>query len=76
MKYQYQIDSTDCGPACIAMVASHYKSYITIGKARELCKTDSIGTNLAGMARAAEELGFRTSVMKGRVTDSTLNRKP
>lgn len=75
MKYYRQIDETDCGPACIAMVASHYNLFITIGKVRELCKTDYIGTNLAGMKIAAENLGFTANAMRGEVNDATLNQK-
>ncbi len=75
MKYQHQIDETDCGPACIAMVASHYSLHITIGRIRELSKTDFIGTNLAGMVHSAKKLGFTANAMHGEVTDSTLNNK-
>jgi ATP-binding cassette subfamily B protein len=75
MKYQQQIDKTDCGPACIVMIASHYMSYISIGRVRELCKTDYIGTNLAGMVRAAESLGFSAKPVRGTVQDATLNAK-
>jgi ATP-binding cassette, subfamily C, bacteriocin exporter len=75
MKYYRQIDETDCGPACIAMVASYYNLFITIGKVRELCKTDYIGTNLAGMKTAAENLGFTANAMRGEVNEATLNQK-
>ncbi|MDR1352490.1 MAG: peptidase domain-containing ABC transporter [Treponema sp.] len=75
MKYQQQIDETDCGPACIVMAASRYSAYITPGRARDLCKTDFMGTNLAGMVRAAKQLGFQASAMRGTVSDATLNAK-
>jgi ATP-binding cassette subfamily B protein len=73
MKYQCQIDETDCGPACIVMVASHYHLYITIGKVRELSKTDYIGTNLMGMVYAAEKLGFTATPMNGPTQNNTLD---
>jgi ATP-binding cassette subfamily B protein len=75
MKYHQQIDETDCGPACIVMAASHYRVYITLGRARDLCKTDLMGTNLAGMSHAVKQLGFEASAMKGTVSDATLNAK-
>lgn len=75
MKYQCQIDETDCGPACIVMAASYYNLHITIGKAREFCKTDFNGTNLAGLVNAGEKLGFSVSAMRGPVQESTLNQK-
>jgi len=64
MKYQHQIDQTDCGPACIAMVASHYKLYISRGKIRELCKTDFIGTNLAGIGASGRIIVDRDTVFR------------
>jgi ATP-binding cassette subfamily B protein len=75
MKYYQQHNETDCGPACIAIVASHYNLFITTGRIRELSKTDFIGTNLAGMVHSAEKLGFKASAMRGEVSDSTLNNK-
>ncbi|MCL2411597.1 MAG: cysteine peptidase family C39 domain-containing protein, partial [Treponema sp.] len=74
MKYQQQIDETDCGPACIAMVASHYNLHVSTGRIRELSKTDFIGTNLAGMVHALEKLGFTANAMRGEVQDNTLNQ--
>lgn len=75
MKYFRQNDENDCGPACLAMVASHYNSYINIGQARKLCKTDAIGTNMLGLVSAAEKLGFQTNPLKGEVKPETLNAK-
>jgi ATP-binding cassette subfamily B protein len=75
MVYQRQIDETDCGPACIAMAASHFRLFVTIGQIRELCKTDYIGTNMAGMTRAAEQLGFNAMPLRGEVDDASLNKK-
>ncbi|MCL2193759.1 MAG: peptidase domain-containing ABC transporter [Treponema sp.] len=73
MRYQRQLDETDCGPACIAMVASHYNLHVSPGRVRELSGTDLIGTNLAGMVYALEKLGFSVSAMRGEVRDDTLD---
>jgi hypothetical protein len=75
MKYQHQIDETDCGPACLVMAASHYKLYISIGYARRLCKTDRLGTNLGGLAVAAQKLCMDAKAMHGEVSDKTLDSK-
>jgi ATP-binding cassette subfamily B protein len=75
MKYQHQIDETDCGPACLVMAASRYKLYISIGYARELCKTDRLGTNLGGLAEAAQKLCMDAKAMHGEVADKTLDSK-
>jgi ATP-binding cassette subfamily B protein len=57
------------------MAASHYGSYINIGEARKLCKTDYMGTNLAGLAAAAEKLGFDAKALKGERAEKTLDEK-
>jgi ATP-binding cassette subfamily B protein len=75
MQYHQQTSVNDCAPACLAMVASHYKSYVSIGEIRKLCKTDSMGTNLAGLIAAAEKLGFMAKAFKGEKSDKTLDAK-
>ena len=34
MKYIQQLDMTDCGAACLAMIASHYGSRLSIADIR------------------------------------------
>src|SRR5574344_2978508 len=65
MKYIQQLAETDCGAACLAMVASHYKLSKSITSIREKCGTDKKGTNLAGMVQAAQKMGFSVHARKG-----------
>lgn len=65
MKYIQQMDETDCGAACLAMVASHYKFKKSITSIREIAGTDTKGTNLAGMVLASKKLGFSAHALKG-----------
>ena len=60
MKYTFvkQFDSTDCAAACLAMVCLHYKKETSISKLRDMMGTDLKGTNLIGLSKCAEELGF------------------
>ena len=53
-----QHDITDCGAACLASVAAHYRLGLPIARIRQLACTDQKGTNLLGMLQAAEQLGF------------------
>ena len=53
-----QHDITDCGAACLASIAAHYKLGLPIARIRQLASTDQKGTNLLGMIQAAEKLGF------------------
>jgi len=75
MRYHQHLGVNDCGPACLAIIASHYKLYIRTAEIRKLCKTDAMGTNLIGLITAAEKLGFTAQAFKGEISDSTLNSK-
>ena len=66
MRYTYvrQHDSTDCAAACLAMVCLHYRKEITITRLRDMMGTDLKGTNLVGLQKAANELGFTTAAVR------------
>ncbi len=55
-----QLDSMDCGPTCLRMVAKYYGSEYSTAQLRELCEIGKDGVNLLGIAQAAERIGFRT----------------
>jgi len=65
MKFLPQLDETDCGAACLAMVAAHYKSRHSLAAIREIAGTDRLGTNLAGMVKAGQALGFSAKALRG-----------
>ena len=54
-----QHDITDCGAACLASVAAHYKLVLPIARIRQMASTDKKGTNVLGMIEAAKRLGFQ-----------------
>lgn len=60
-----QRDITDCGAACLASVAEHYKLKIPVSRIRQIAGTDQKGTNALGMIKAAEQLGFTAKGVKG-----------
>ncbi len=67
MKYYCvrQHDITDCGAACLATIAKQNGLKIAISKIREIAGTDRQGTNVFGMIKAAEKLGFSAKGVKG-----------
>lgn len=67
MKYYCvkQHDITDCGAACLATISRHYGLKLSISKIREVAGTDKQGTNVYGMIKAAEQLGFTAKGVKG-----------
>jgi len=60
-----QRDITDCGAACIASVAAHYRLAISVAHVRQMASTDQKGTNVLGILEAAEQLGFEAKGVKG-----------
>ena len=66
MRYTFiqQQDATDCAAACLAMICLHYKKETTITKLRDIMGTDIKGTNLLGVGKCAEKLGFATQAVR------------
>ena len=66
MRYTFvkQHDITDCAAACMAMVCLHYKKETTITSLRDIMGTDIKGTNLVGLSKCADELGFISQAVK------------
>lgn len=60
-----QRDITDCGAACLASVAAHYRLHLPIAQIRQMAGTDKKGTNALGMVEAAEKMGFSAKGVKG-----------
>lgn len=60
-----QHDITDCGAACLASVAAHYKLRMPIARIRQYASTDKRGTNVLGLIEAANKLGFQAKGVKG-----------
>lgn len=67
MKYYCvkQYDTTDCGAACLATIAKQNGYKIGITKIREIAGTDKQGTNVLGLIKAAERIGFNARGVKG-----------
>ncbi|WP_407478716.1 peptidase domain-containing ABC transporter [Elizabethkingia anophelis] len=68
MKKDIQIkqhDIKDCGAACLASVAAHYGLKLPIAKIRQICHTDTRGTNVLGMVQGLEKMGFNAKGVKG-----------
>lgn len=64
-----QLDSMDCGPTCLRMVAKHYGKSYSLPFLREKCYIDKAGVSLKGISEAAELIGFRTLAVKIPLTD-------
>ncbi|WP_071147087.1 peptidase domain-containing ABC transporter [Bacteroides ihuae] len=71
--FVYQRDAMDCGPSCLAMIASYYGKRLNIEQLREKCYLAKDGVSLLGISKAAEKIGFHT--VGGRLTFTILFEK-
>jgi ABC-type bacteriocin/lantibiotic exporter with double-glycine peptidase domain len=53
-----QVDTTDCGPAALAMILSYWGRLEPLHRLRELAGTTQAGTSFFGLLRAAQKLGM------------------
>ena len=59
-----QLDSMDCGPACLKMIAKYYGKTYSLENLRERCFITREGVSLLGISDAAESIGMRTIGVK------------
>jgi ABC-type bacteriocin transporter len=60
-----QQDMKDCGAACLASITAHYGLTMPLARIRQICHTDTRGTNVAGLIQGLEALGFNSKGAKG-----------
>jgi len=60
MKFIPQHDQMDCGPACLAMVASKYGKNYSLQYLRENSFLTREGVSLLGISEASKKIGMET----------------
>ena len=60
MKFIPQHDQMDCGPACVAMIASIYGKNYSLQYIRDNSFITREGVSLLGISEAADKIGFET----------------
>lgn len=63
-KFFHQLDSTDCGPACLQMISNHYGKGYRLSTLRERSYITREGVTMLGISAAAESIGFKTLGVK------------
>ncbi len=59
-----QLDSMDCGPTCLRMIAKYHGKAYSLPFLREKCYIDRAGVSLKGISEAAELIGYRSLAVK------------
>lgn len=60
----YQIDETDSGPACLAMICRHFDLPTSLARIRQIVHTGPKGANLRSLCHGAEEAGLAARSVK------------
>jgi len=66
MKFPFykQHDSTDCGVSCLRSISDYYGKQYKLQRLREACPIGKDGVTLIAISDAAENIGFRTRMLK------------
>ncbi len=62
--FQKQLDTMDCAPACLSMIAAYHGIKTNMNTLRERCNTSRQGTSTADIVHAAEQTGMKAAVFK------------
>lgn len=65
----YQMDSQDCGPSCLKMIAKYYGKYYSLQYLRDKCGITKEGVSLLDLSTGAESIGLRTLSIKCALKD-------
>ncbi|MEM6379567.1 MAG: cysteine peptidase family C39 domain-containing protein [Bacteroidota bacterium] len=62
--YYTQLDSMDCGPACLQMILQFHGRYFPLPWLRSVSHISREGVSLKGISKAAEKTGLRSMAVK------------
>ena len=62
--FEYQLDTMDCGPACLKIILKHFGKYYSLQILRDLCGITKEGVSLLDLSYGAEKTGLHTLAIK------------
>ncbi|NLR62482.1 peptidase domain-containing ABC transporter [Chitinophaga polysaccharea] len=63
-KFISQLDSSDCGPACLAMVCAYYKRKYSVKDIKQVCSVTRMGVSVQDMLKGSRIIGFEANGVK------------
>lgn len=66
---EYQMDSQDCGPASLKIIAKHFGKFYSLQFMRDRCGITKEGVSLLDLSTGAESIGLRTLGIKCTIDD-------
>ncbi|MCX6319642.1 MAG: peptidase domain-containing ABC transporter [Bacteroidetes bacterium] len=62
-RFYPQLETMDCGPACVRMIAAAHERFYSLEVLKNLCDFNKLGTNFQSLSRCLQETGFETTVV-------------
>lgn len=62
--YEFQLDSKDCGPTCVKIIAKYYGRFYSLPFLRDLCGITREGVSFLDLSDACEAISLRTKSIK------------
>ncbi|MED9801468.1 MAG: peptidase domain-containing ABC transporter [Prevotella sp.] len=59
-----QLESKDCGPACLQMICKYYKRFYEMEYLREICGIKKEGISVYDFIKASEKIGLKSQAYK------------
>ncbi len=67
---------SDCGAACLVMVANYWGKHFSVNRLRDAANVDRNGSSLRGLCAAAESIGFATRPVKASLSQLARQQLP
>jgi ATP-binding cassette, subfamily B, bacterial len=64
IKFVRQLDTTDCGPACLTMITQYFGANYTLDYLNELCQKSIVGVDFISLSNASVQLGLETQAIR------------
>lgn len=61
MKFFHQLESVDCGPACLAMISAYYKRNYSVRQVKTICDVTRMGVAVKDIISGARKMGFESN---------------
>lgn len=71
-----QQSTSDCGAACLIMIASYWGKRFSVNRLRDISNVDRNGASLRGLSSAAESIGFSTRPVKASLDQLAKQKLP
>lgn len=67
--FEYQLDTMDCGPACLKIILKYFGKYYSLQHLRDLCGITKEGVSILDLSYGAEKTGLHTLAIKSNLED-------